>query len=113
VSLSPNSCSSVRVPSTPSKRCGRAQAWRDWRNGHRDLFSRHYHAPRGYRYRSVYAGFFLEPFFYGSSYWLDDPYDYRLPPVEWPLRWVHYYNDALLVDVTTGEVVDVIPNFFF
>jgi len=33
--------------------------------------------------------------------------------VEWPLRWVHYYNDALLVDVTTGEVVDVIPNFFF
>jgi len=87
--------------------------WRDWRNGHRDLFSRHYHAPRGYRYRSVYAGFFLEPFFYGSSYWLDDPYDYRLPPVEWPLRWVHYYNDALLVDVTTGEVVDVIPNFFF
>ena len=87
--------------------------WRDWRNGHRDMFSRHYYAPRGYRYRSVYAGFFLEPFFYGSSYWLDDPYDYRLPPVEWPLRWVHYYNDALLVDVTTGEVVDVIPNFFF
>ena len=36
-----------------------------------------------------------------------------IPPVEWPLQWVHYYNDALLVDVTTGEVVDVIPNFFF
>jgi len=87
--------------------------WRDWRNGHRDLFSRRYYAPRGFHYRSVYAGFFLEPFFYSSSYWLDDPFDYRLPPVEWPLRWVHYYNDALLVDVTTGEVVDVIPNFFF
>jgi len=87
--------------------------WRDWRSGHHDLFRRHYNAPRGYHYRSVYAGFFLEPFFYGSSYWLDDPFDYRLPPVEWPLRWVHYYNDALLVDVTTGEVVDVIPNFFF
>lgn len=87
--------------------------WRDWRSSHRNLFSRHYYAPRGYHYRSVYAGFYLEPFFYGSSYWLDDPYDYRLPPVEWPLRWVHYYNDALLVDVTTGEVVDVIPNFFF
>jgi len=88
--------------------------WRDWRNSHRSVFNRHYYAPRGYRYRSVYAGFFLQPFFYSSSYWLDDPYDdYRLPPVEWPLRWVHYYNDALLVDVTTGEVVDVIPNFFF
>ena len=87
--------------------------WRDWRNSHRDLFSRHYRAPRGYHYRSVYAGFFLEPFFYSSSYWLNDPFDYRLPPVPWPLQWVHYYNDALLVDVTTGEVVDVIPNFFF
>lgn len=87
--------------------------WRDWRGSHRNLFSRHYYAPRGYHYRSVYAGFFLEPLFYGSNYWLDNPYDYRLPPVEWPLQWVHYYNDALLVDVTTGEVVDVIPNFFF
>lgn len=87
--------------------------WRDWRSSHHDLFRRHYYAPRGYHYRSVYAGFFLEPFFYGSNYWLDDPFDYRLPPVEWPLRWVHYYNDALLVDVTTGEVIDVIPNFFF
>jgi len=88
--------------------------WRDWRNSHRNVFSRHYYAPRGYHYRPVYAGFFLEPFFYSSGYWLGDPYDdYRLPPVEWPLRWVHYYNDALLVDVTTGEVVDVIPNFFY
>lgn len=87
--------------------------WRDWRGSHRHLFNRHYNGPRGYHYRSVYAGFFLEPLFYGSSYWLDDPYDYRLPPVSWPLRWVHYYNDALLVDITTGEVIDVIQNFFF
>lgn len=86
--------------------------WRDWRNSHRNLFRRHYYAPHGYRYHSVYAGFFLEPLFYSSSYWLDDPFEYRLPPVEWPLHWVHYYNDALLVDVTTGEVVDVIPDFF-
>jgi hypothetical protein len=88
--------------------------WRGWRNSHHNLFRRHYYAPRGYHHRSVYAGFFLEPLFYGAGYWLDNPYDdYRLPPAEWPLRWIHYYNDALLVDVTTGEVVDVIPNFFF
>ena len=87
--------------------------WRGWRSSHHNLFRRHYYAPHGYHYRSVYAGFFLEPLFYGAGYWLDDPYDYRLPPAEWPLRWIHYYNDALLVDVTTGEVVDIIPNFFF
>lgn len=87
--------------------------WRGWRNSHRDLFRGHYYAPRGYHYRPVYSGFYLEPFFYGSSYWLSDPFDYRLPPVEWPLRWVRYYNDAVLVDVTSGEVVDVIQNFFW
>jgi hypothetical protein len=87
--------------------------WRRWRSGHRDLFRSRYYAPRGYHYRSVYVGFYLEPFFYGSSYWLADPYMYRLPPVDWPLRWVRYYDDALLVDVTTGEVLDVIPNFFW
>jgi len=87
--------------------------WRSWRSSHRDLFRGRYYAPRGYSYRSVYAGFFLEPFFYGSSYWLADPYAYRLPPVEWPLRWVRYYDDALLVDVTTGEVIDVIQGFFW
>lgn len=87
--------------------------WRSWRDTHHDRFRWHYSAPRGYHYRSVYRGFFLEPFFYGSSYWLEDPYEYRLPPVEWPLRWVRYYDDALLVDVTSGEVLDVIQGFFF
>ncbi|WP_116090841.1 RcnB family protein [Sphingomonas crusticola] len=88
--------------------------WRGWRNTHRDIFRRgHYNAPYGYGYRSVYRGFFLEPFFYASNYWLSDPYEYRLPPVEWPYRWVRYYDDALLVDTTTGEVADVIQGFFY
>ena len=87
--------------------------WQNWRNSHRDLFRWRYYAPRGFHYRPVYRGFYLEPFFYGSSYWLSDPFEYRLPPVEWPLRWVRYYDDALLVDVTTGEVIDVVQDFFF
>jgi hypothetical protein len=87
--------------------------WRGWRDHNHDLFRWRYYAPRGYHYRPVYRGFYLEPFFYGSSYWLADPFEYRLPPVEWPLRWVRYYNDALLVDVTTGEVVDIIQEFFW
>ncbi|WP_409574764.1 RcnB family protein [Sphingopyxis sp. PET50] len=28
-------------------------------------------------------------------------------------RWVRYYNDALLVDTYSGEVVDVIYDFFW
>lgn len=88
--------------------------WRGWRDTHSDIFQRgRYYAPHGYGYRSVYRGFLLEPFFYSSNYWLADPYEYRLPPVEWPYRWVRYYDDALLVDTTSGEVVDVIQSFFF
>ena len=30
-----------------------------------------------------------------------------------PYRWVRYYDDAVLVDIYSGEVVDVINNFFW
>jgi len=29
------------------------------------------------------------------------------------MRWIRYYDDALLVDTWNGEVVDVIYNFFW
>jgi hypothetical protein len=51
--------------------------------------------------------------FYGSNYWINDPWQYRLPPVYGPYRWVRYYDDVLLVDVYSGEVVDVIYDFFW
>src|SRR3546814_4031541 len=50
---------------------------------------------------------------FGSSYWINDPYNYRLPPAYGPYRWVRYYNDALLVDTYTGEVVDVVYDIFW
>ena len=43
----------------------------------------------------------------------NDPWAYRLPEAYDDFRWVRYYNDALLVDVYTGEVVDVIQNIFW
>jgi Ni/Co efflux regulator RcnB len=55
----------------------------------------------------------LWPLFYSERYWINDPWQYRLPDVYGPYRWVRYYEDALLVDVTTGQVVDVIENFFW
>jgi hypothetical protein len=89
--------------------------WRSWRNGHRDLFRHRYVPPRGwaYGYTPFYQGAFLQTSFYASSYWLADPWAYRLPPVSGPYQWVRYYDDVLLVDVGTGEVVDVIEGFFW
>jgi hypothetical protein len=89
--------------------------WYNYRNNHRDLYrmGRYYAPYRGYSYRRLGIGFQLDSLFFSSNYWIDDPWNYRLPDVDGPYRWVRYYDDALLVDTYTGEVVDVIYNFFW
>lgn len=104
--------------------------WDRWNNGWRssnryDWFSYRrtnpsiyrwgsYYSPyRGYSYRRLSVGFFLDSLFYSNQYWINDPWQYRLPDAYGPYRWVRYYDDALLVDVYTGEVVDVIHDFFW
>jgi Ni/Co efflux regulator RcnB len=90
--------------------------WRSYRNSNRNLFrGPRYVAPRGwsYGYRPFNRGYRLSPYLYGSGYWLADPYSYRLPPAYGPYRWVRYYNDVMLVDITSGIVADVIQSFFY
>ena len=58
-------------------------------------------------------GFSLSSLFYSSRYWINDPGYYRLPPAYGGTRWIRYYNDALLVDTYSGEVIDVINDFFW
>lgn len=88
--------------------------WRRWRDRHRSRFHLgFYWDPFGWSYRRWNIGWYLWPSHYHSRYWLHDPWYYRLPPAYGPYRWVRYWNDALLVNVHTGEVVDVIHNFFW
>ena len=90
--------------------------WRSYRSryGERYRIGRYY-APRGwsYGYRSFSVGIFLSNLLYANNYWSSDPYAYRLPPAFGTLRWVRYYDDALLVDIRDGYVVDVIHNYFW
>ena len=89
--------------------------WRNWRDRNR--------SPLPHRLllsiRSAGAisliriGWRLWPNYYSSNYWINDPWQYRLPYAPPGTRWVRYYNDALLVDMYTGEVVDVIHDFFW
>lgn len=73
-----------------------------------------YYAPyRNYSYRRLSIGFYLDSLFFGDRYWINDPWQYRLPDVYGPYRWVRYYDDALLVDIYSGEVVDVMYDFFW
>jgi Ni/Co efflux regulator RcnB len=55
----------------------------------------------------------LDRLFWGRNYWLNDPYQYRLPPAPYGYVWVRYYDDVLLVDTYNGRVVDVIHDFFW
>jgi hypothetical protein len=100
---------------------------RDWRRDNRFNWSyyrqhnRHiyrlprYHAPYGwsYGYRPFSIGIYLSALLFSDAYWIDDPWTYRLPPAYGTLRWIRYYDDALLVDIRDGYVVDVIRNFFW
>jgi len=90
--------------------------WNDYRTRNRRL----YHLPRyyapsgwGYGYRRFGVGYRLNSVLFGSNYWISDPYYYRLPPAYGPYRWVRYYDDALLVDIYTGTVVDVVHDIFW
>ncbi|MEG3155935.1 RcnB family protein [Sphingomonas sp. RB1R13] len=102
------------------------QRWSSqWRNDHRYDWQRYrarnqsifrigsYYDPFGWSYRRPSIGITLYAGYYQPDYWLDDPWQYRLPPVYGPYRWVRYYDDALLVDIYSGRVVDVIDNFFW
>ena len=88
--------------------------WYNYRSRYGSLYRLgRYNDPYGYGYRRFSIGFNLWPSYYGSNYWLNDPWQYRLPPAYGPYRWVRYYDDALLVNIYTGQVVDVINNFFW
>jgi hypothetical protein len=99
-----------------SWRNDRRYDWQRYRNQFHDRYrAPRYYNPYGYRhgYRRFSIGIYLDTLFFGSRYWLNDPWDYRLPPAPYGCRWVRYYDDVLLVDVRSGYVVDVIYDFFW
>lgn len=86
--------------------------WRTWRNSNRGVYSRgNWRAP--FRYNAFRVGVRIAPTYYGSSYWLADPWRYRLPPAGYGQRWVRHYDDLLLVDTRRGIVIRVINNFYW
>lgn len=98
-----------------SWRDDRRYDWQRWRYSNRNAFhiGRYYSPYRGYGYNRFDIGFFLEPLFFGRNYWIGDPWQYRLPAAPPGTQWVRYYNDVLLVDVYSGEVIDAIYDFFW
>lgn len=89
--------------------------WRSYRDRNRSYYSpgRYYSPYRNYGYRRFGIGITIGSGYYGSRYWINDPWSYRLPAAHGPYRWVRYYDDVLLIDLRSGRVVDVIYDFFW
>jgi len=86
--------------------------WRDYRNSNRGLYARgNWRAP--FRYNTFRPGVRIAPAYWGSRYYIADPWRYRLPPARAYQRWVRHYDDVLLIDTRRGVVVDVYRGFFF
>jgi Nickel/cobalt transporter regulator len=69
--------------------------------------------PQGWGYRQWAIGAFLPPFFLTPDYFYPDWAALGFPPPPPGTQWVRYGPDLLLVDTTTGEVVDVAYGVFY
>ncbi len=90
-----------------------------WRNYQRNVSAQHryrwgdYRRPSGwYSHRWSY-GEFLPSLFWGRDYWINNYWSLGLPQPPYGCEWVRYGNDALLIDDSTGEIVQVIYGIFY
>ena len=72
-----------------------------------------YYAPFGYSSRVWFRGDFLPFAYFDDRYFVDrfDRFDLYDPP--YGCRWIRVGSDALLVDVESGYILDVIYNLFW
>ena len=86
-----------------------------YRRLHRGLFDRGpYLSPyHGLGYTRFIPGLNIRGGFFNNRFIINDPFRYRLPPVNGRLRWIRYYDDALLVDTRDGHVADVVYDLFY
>ena len=100
--------------STNHWRKDRRYDWYKYRNKYWWLFQLGWYSdPFGWGYQPYGIGWRMWPSYYSSHYWLNDPWQYRLPYPPPGTRWIRYWDDAILVDTWSGQVVDVIYNFFW
>ena len=74
---------------------------------------RPYYWPSGYGYRTWREHEYLPFVFLNATWFLNNYYYYDLPAPPYGYRWVRYGPDALLVNVYTGEVMDVVYGVFY
>jgi Ni/Co efflux regulator RcnB len=72
-----------------------------------------YHRPDGWYAHAWRHGDIMPPLFWATDLWLTDYWLYDLSPPPFGYVWVRDDDDALLIDRSTGEVVEVIHGVFY
>ena len=86
--------------------------WREYRQKNRRAFqATRFNAP--FRYRTFNTGVSIGASYYAPRYRVSNYANYRLPNPGRYQTYVRHYNDVLLVNTYSGEVVDVIHDFFW
>jgi Nickel/cobalt transporter regulator len=76
-------------------------------------FARPWVYPAGWAYRRWVVGAILPPLFLTPDYYYTDYSALGFPPPDPGFQWVQYGPDLLLVNVATGQVVDVAYGVFY
>jgi len=69
--------------------------------------------PPGWAYRPWAVGAVLPPLFLAPQYYYADWATLGLAPPPPGAQWVRYGPDLLLVDIGTGNVIEVVPGVFY
>jgi Ni/Co efflux regulator RcnB len=72
-----------------------------------------YHAPPGYAYRRWSYGDHLPAIYFGQQYWIPNYWNFGLAWAPDGCEWVRFGPDAILVDIDTGEVIQVDYDVFY
>lgn len=88
------------------------RAWQENGRAQRRYHWNSYQRPRGWYYRRWTYGMVLPSLFWGRQYWIDSYWDFGLPDPPYGYVWVRYGDDALLVNVETGDILRVIYGLY-
>ena len=77
-----------------------------WRGGF-------WRGPPGWYYHNWFYGEYLPYGWFAPDWWIADFWDYDLPVPPYGYEWVRNGPDALLVNINTGFVAEVVPGIFY
>ncbi|HEY2179405.1 MAG TPA: RcnB family protein [Caulobacteraceae bacterium] len=76
------------------------------------IWAPRYHWPRGHPYHRFHRHDRFPRIFLIPEYFIDDYDDYGVAPPPVDAQWVRYGEDLVLVDLDSGDILNVITGFF-